>query len=143
MGVVSNKSTVLSQLLLSHLKGQVKTVQVKNGSKEYKKVILDFGGKVLYQAFKKIVDFCYLDDLNVLNHISDSTELIEIIKLSNQYGLKRLLKAAEGYFQEHMINWLSGSPAGLTLKIQPSSSSESSSQQAKRKNNNELQAPTS
>lgn len=57
--------------------------QAKASSKEHKKVIIDFNGQVQFQSFKKIVDYCYLEDLNVLNSITDSTEMIEIIKLSN------------------------------------------------------------
>ena len=60
--------------------------------------MIDFNGQVMYQSFKKIIEFCYLDDLNVLNGITDSTEMIEIIKLSSHYKLNRLLKAAESYF---------------------------------------------
>ena len=55
----------------------------------------------------------------MLNSITDSTEMIEIIKLSNQYKLTSLLKAAESYFQEHMVAWLDSSSTCLTLKLQP------------------------
>lgn len=87
-------------------------------------MVIDFKGQVQFQSFKKIVDFCYLDDLNVLNSITDSTEMIEIIKLSNQYKLTSLLKAAESYFQEHMVSWLDSSSTCLTLKLQPEHKSE-------------------
>jgi hypothetical protein len=35
--------------------------------KKDEKVVIDFGGNVLYEAFRKIVDYCYLEDLNVLD----------------------------------------------------------------------------
>ena len=87
-------------------------------------MVIDFKGQVMYQSFKKIIDFCYLDDLNVLNSIKDSTEMIEIIKLSSHYKLNRLLKAAESYFQEHMVSWLDSSSTCLTLKLQPENKPE-------------------
>lgn len=78
----------------------------------------------MYQSFKKIIEFCYLDDLNVLNGITDSTEMIEIIKLSSHYKLNRLLKAAESYFQDHMVSWLDSSSTCLTLKLQSDNNSK-------------------
>lgn len=36
----------------------------------------------MYEAFRKIIDYVYLDDLNVLDAVGDSTEMIEIIKLA-------------------------------------------------------------
>ena len=69
--------------------------------------------------------------MNVLNSITDSTEMIEIIKLSNKYKLSNLLKAAESYFQEHMVSWLDSSSTCLTLKLQPEHKSE-----RKKKNSN-------
>jgi hypothetical protein len=36
----------------------------------------------MYEAFRKIIDYMYLDDLNVLDTVADSTEMIEIIKLA-------------------------------------------------------------
>lgn len=101
----------------------------KKGS-EHKKIIIDFKEQLHYQSFKKIIDFCYLDDLNVLNQVADSSELIEIIKLSSQYKLARLLKAAEQFFQEHMVNWLESNQTCLTLKIQPQISSGVSKRKA-------------
>ena len=46
------------------------------------KLVIDFSGQVQYEAFRKIIDYIYLDDLNVLDTINDSTEMIEIIKLA-------------------------------------------------------------
>lgn len=51
-----------------------------------------------YQAFRKIVDFCYLGNTAVINGINDSTEMIELIKLANALGLTQLLKATEMQF---------------------------------------------
>ena len=42
-----------------------------NKNSDHKKIIIDFKGQILYQSFKKIIDFCYLDDLNILNQIGD------------------------------------------------------------------------
>ena len=43
---------------------------------------IDFNGEVLYEAFKKIVDYLYLDDISILESINDSTEMIEVIRLA-------------------------------------------------------------
>lgn len=60
--------------------------------------MIDFEEKVLYEAFRKIIDYFYLDDLNVLESIQDSTEMIEIIKLSKLFKLEELFRAAEIHF---------------------------------------------
>lgn len=86
-------------------------------------MVIDFKGNVLYQSFKKVIDFCYMDDLKVLNQINDSSEMIEIIKLSNHYKLNVLLKAAESYFQDQLVNWLESNSTCLSLKLQPQISS--------------------
>jgi len=65
--------------------------------------VVDFAGQVQYEAFRKIVDYMYLDDLNVLDQVSDSAEMIEIIKLSKQYKLETLFKACESHFKELMV----------------------------------------
>jgi len=90
-------------------------------SKDHKKLIIDFKGQVLYQAFKKVIDFCYLEDINLLNSICDSTEMIETIKLSNQYNLSMMVKATESYFQDHMMNLLESNSTCLSIKNQPQS----------------------
>ena len=51
-----------------------------------------------WEAFRKIVDYFYLNDLSVLDGVADSTEILEIIKLSKLYKLEGLFKAAEAYF---------------------------------------------
>ena len=51
-------------------------------TKKDEKLVIDFGGSVLYDAFRKIIDYFYLDDLSVLDSIADSAEMMEIIKLS-------------------------------------------------------------
>jgi hypothetical protein len=53
---------------------------------------------VSYEAFRKIIDYFYLDDLNVLEGIQDSTEMIEIIKLAKLFKLEELFRAAELHF---------------------------------------------
>jgi hypothetical protein len=52
----------------------------------------------MYEAFRKIIDYFYLDDLSVLESIQDSTEMTEIIKLSKLFKLDDLFKAAEIHF---------------------------------------------
>ncbi len=60
--------------------------------------MIDFKEEVLYEAFRKVIDYFYLDDLTVLDTIQDSTEMMEIIKLAKLYKLDDLFKAAELYF---------------------------------------------
>jgi hypothetical protein len=60
--------------------------------------VIDFKEEVLYEAFRKVIDYIYLDDLTVLDTIQDSTEMMEIIKLAKLYRLDDLFKAAELYF---------------------------------------------
>jgi hypothetical protein len=93
MGIIASKSKELSSLLLGAIQNQ------KNKSKD-QKIVIDFQGEVLYQAFKKLIDYCYLDDLNVLGHISDSSEMIEMIKLANHYNLSSMVKATETFFKD-------------------------------------------
>jgi len=78
--------------------------------------VIDFEGNVHHQAFLKVLDFCYLDDINVLAQVKYQVELIEIIKLSSQYKLNRLLQAAQRMFKDKMVIWLDSSQAFLTLK---------------------------
>lgn len=114
MGIIANKSFVLSNLLKENMNSQITQIGNKNTDR---KVIIDFKGQVQYQAFKKIIDFCYLDDLSVLKRIADSSEMIEVIKLANQYGLTKMVKATEKYFQEHMLTLLESDSTCLSLKI--------------------------
>ena len=72
-------------------------------SMENDTLVLDFGGLVQYEAFRQIIDFVYLDDLNILDFVNDSTEMIEIIKLAKQYKLDSLFKACESHFKELMV----------------------------------------
>jgi hypothetical protein len=58
---------------------------------------------VQYEAFRKIVDYMYLEDLNVLDSVADSTEMIEVIKLAKMYKLDNLFKACETHFKELMV----------------------------------------
>ena len=64
------------------------------------KLVIDFNGQVQWEAFRKIIDYFYLNDLTVLDSVSDFTEILEIIKLSKLYKLDILFKAAESLFQE-------------------------------------------
>ena len=121
MAIISSKSKLLSNLLHENIAN--KSVNSKG------KVVIDFGGQVLYQAFKKIIDFCYLDDLNVLTQISDSTEMIEMIKLANQFKLSSMVQASESFFQEHMIHLLESNSTCLSIK-RPSKLSITNKQKA-------------
>ena len=67
--------------------------------------MIDFRGQVYYEAFRKIIDYFYLNDLSVLDAVKDSSEILEIIKLSKIFNLTNLFKAAESYFQEIMFLW--------------------------------------
>ena len=71
----------------------------------------------MYEAFRKIIDYFYLDDLSVLESIQDSTEMTEIIKLSKLFKLDDLFKAAEIHFQETMVNWFENSSV-FSLKVE-------------------------
>ena len=74
----------------------------------------------MYQAFKKVIDYCYLDDLSILNSINDSNEMIEMMKLANTYNLCSITKSTETIFQEHMINLLESNSTCLSIKSQAS-----------------------
>jgi len=52
--------------------------------------VIDFKNQINYHAFRKIIDYCYLGNINVLLQIQDSAEMIEIIKLSSYLGLSKL-----------------------------------------------------
>ena len=39
----------------------------------------------MYDAFRRIVDYFYLNDVGVIESINDSTEMMEIIKLAKVY----------------------------------------------------------
>ena len=69
----------------------------KKKSKD-EKLVIDFNGTVLWEAFRKIIDYFYLNDLTVLDSVSDFTEILEIIKLAKLYKLDTLFKAAEALF---------------------------------------------
>lgn len=79
--------------------------------------MIDLKEEVLYEAFRKIIDYLYLDDLSVLDSIQDSNEMIEIIKLSKLYKLDELFKAAELHFQETLVSWFDNSTV-FSLKLQ-------------------------
>ena len=85
------KSAYFQQIFLDKM--------AKKKSKD-EKLVIDFNGTVLWEAFRKIIDYFYLNDLTVLDSVSDFTEILEIIKLSKLYKLNTLFKAAEALFQE-------------------------------------------
>ena len=46
----------------------------------------------MYEAFRKILDYMYLDDNRVIETVEDSSEVIEMIKLSKQFELEPLFE---------------------------------------------------
>ena len=61
-----------------------------------------------YEAFRKIIDYMYLDDHQWLldqaaAEASSSHEMLEIIKLAKLYKLDSLFKACESHFKELMV----------------------------------------
>jgi hypothetical protein len=73
----------------------------------------------MYDAFRRIIDYFYLNDLAVIETISDSTEMMEIIKLAKLYKLNSLFKAAESHFREIMFTYFDASSIfSLKLKRQ-------------------------
>ena len=89
ISVIANKSPYFFKLL----KEKQSSLASKDDSIE-----IDFEEGVMYEAFRKIIDYFYLDDLNVLEGIQDSTEMTEIIKLSKLFKLDDLFRAAEIHF---------------------------------------------
>lgn len=73
----------------------------------------------MYDAFRKIVDYFYLNDLACIESISDSTEMMEIIKLSKTYQLKSLFHATESHFREIMFTYFDASNI-FSLKLKRS-----------------------
>lgn len=88
MAIIASRSKLLREKFLERL-------SERKESDRQTKIVVDFGEQVHYQAFRKIVDFCYLGNTAVINGINDSTEMIELIKLASALGLSQLLKAAE------------------------------------------------
>lgn len=74
--VIVTKSTYFQQLLFEKLKKRTNHTD---------KIVVDFGGQVLYEAFRKVLDFFYLNDVAVIEGVSDSAEMMEIIKLAKTY----------------------------------------------------------
>jgi hypothetical protein len=88
--IVANKSAYFSKLL----EEKAATVRVDSDQE----LEIDFKGEYMYDAFRKIIDYFYLDDLSVLDSVSDSTEMIEVIKLAKLFQLEALFTAAEHHF---------------------------------------------
>ena len=119
MGIIASRSPALGKLLREAVQNQ------KTGPSDHRKIVIDFGGSVLYQAFKKLIDYCYLDDLCVLGQICDSTEMVETLKLANQYSLTQLVKAMESYFQEQMVALMESNSTCISINT-PQQKMESS-----------------
>ena len=89
IAIIATKSIYFQQIFLE---------KIAQKTRKDEKLIIDFSGQVHYEAFRKIVDYFYLNDLSMLDSIQDSSEILEIIKLSKLYKLEGLFKAAEAYF---------------------------------------------
>lgn len=89
IAIIATKSIYFSQVFLE---------KIAKKTRKDEKLIIDFNGQVSYEAFRKIIDYLYLNDLSMLELIQDSSEILEIIKLSKLYKLETLFKAAEAYF---------------------------------------------
>ncbi len=81
----------------AHFRQTFKEKQAKRKNRD-EKIVIDFEGKVLYSAFKKIIDYLYLDDLNELDNIEDFSEMMEVTKFAKQHKLEQLFRAAEHHF---------------------------------------------
>jgi len=79
IAVISLKSPFFRQLFKEKMK-------LKKSKDE--KIVIDFEGKVLYSAFKKIIDYLYLDDLTMLEAIADFSEMMEVTKFAKQHKLE-------------------------------------------------------
>jgi hypothetical protein len=89
IGILSMRSSQFRQIFKESLS--------KRKNKD-EKIVIDFEGKVLYSAFKKIIDYLYLDDLKILDSIIDFSEMMEVTKFAKQHKLESLFKAAEVHF---------------------------------------------
>lgn len=89
IAIIATKSIYFQQIFLE---------KIAKKTRKDEKLVIDFNGQVQYEAFRKIVDYFYLNDLTMLDSILDSSEILEIIKLSKLYKLEGLFKAAEAYF---------------------------------------------
>ena len=99
MAIIASKSSVLSKILAENMSAQLQqTGSSLNPGREHKQVVIDFKGQVHYQSFVKILDYCYLGDMNIFGQISDSNEMIEIIKLANRYNLSGMIRHIESVF---------------------------------------------
>ena len=99
MSIIANKSPYFAKLFKDKIIQATKNAEI----------VIDFGEQILYEAFRKIVDYFYLDDIAVLDSISDSTEMLEFIKQAKLYKLQDLFKAAEIHFSHTMLNWFENS----------------------------------
>ena len=96
IAIIATKSNYFQQIFQE---------RIPKKTRKDEKIVIDFRGQVYYEAFRKIIDYFYLNDLSVLDAVKDSSEILEIIKLSKIFNLTNLFKAAESYFQEIMFLW--------------------------------------
>jgi hypothetical protein len=71
--VISARSSFFAKLL----------VDAKNNDQQQKVVELDAS----YEAFRRVIDYIYLDDLAVVDSVIETSDLLEIIKLAKLYCL--------------------------------------------------------
>jgi hypothetical protein len=63
-----------------------------------------------------VIDYFYLNDVAVIEGVSDSAEMMEIIKLAKIYQLKLLFQAAESHFRDIMFQYFENSNL-FTIKL--------------------------
>jgi hypothetical protein len=77
------------------------------------KIVIDFKNEVLYEGFKRIVDYLYLDDLRVIDDVEETREMLEIIKLAKQYQLDSLFKACESRLKDLLAIYFDQQSGGI------------------------------
>jgi hypothetical protein len=102
--------------------------KLKRRGNNNEKIVVDFGGQILYDAFRKVIDYFYLNDVAVIEGVSDSVEMMEIIKLAKTYQLKALFHAAESHFRDIMYQYFDSSSSNIfTIKLQKTALTQSES----------------
>jgi len=91
--------------------------KLKKRTNNNEKIVIDFAGQVMFDAFRKVVDYFYLNDVAVIENVSVSSEMMEIIKLAKTYQLKALFHAAENHFRDIMFQFFDQSNM-FTIKLQ-------------------------
>lgn len=64
---------------------QIFTEKIKKRASNSEKIVIDLGGQVMFEAFRKVMDYFYLNDVAVIEGVLESAEMMEIIKLAKTY----------------------------------------------------------